>query len=649
MNREIQERRRLEEEKRKERDRRIKEENDRNINRLRQEQDISFFMKLLSKYTDEYKYEYLIKTLEALNENAIKEKYNTIKEACKGKRTLIENILYHENRKGISSDCLRKLTLLLLFYQQNSNRYDLVFKKFLEYDELKKLIFNILLDYGDNFGNSIKFENEKCYEEFVDYSLQIGKYAQSLKYRSNDVMQLNILFEKREEILNSYKVTFNKLNVYSDNAFNVIQKIIDFQNEKKNKFVFFQKSFWENYYIYYYRNIKKNLIDKLVELYNQFLSYIKLKGENNENDVFEYKETLATNIHDYIEKIIKEDIVVKNQLELLLKKDPYYIYDNDKREPEIFKDINILNLTKEEEIKYFQDINLEIIFSKNFKKFLDIIIEKIEEIKDFNFIIKLIIINEENNKIYYIDLLVERYSHFKDDELTDESFMNFLEKALEYKYTLSNILHLLENNLPRFKQNYKIYLQILVKYKHEEIQKLIANTSYQYLELKNFVALIGNIKEEEQNKGFFNNISENVITQEDFLQKENTKNLNLLTELMKNKLIPDSIYLERNTNMLDIIYNNLSNFKEKKKIYLNTILNEKEEIQKIYAERFQLFKLAQKDLDSKQKFNEIKQKYIQDKEDIEKAKKISFLLDLYYKDTFKEEIDKIKIIYTDYF
>ena len=36
-------------------------------------------------------YDYLTKTLEALNENAIKEKYNTIKEACKGNITLIKN------------------------------------------------------------------------------------------------------------------------------------------------------------------------------------------------------------------------------------------------------------------------------------------------------------------------------------------------------------------------------------------------------------------------------------------------------------------------------------------------------------------------------------------------------------------------------
>ena len=36
-------------------------------------------------------YDYLTKTLEALNENAIKEKYNTIKEVCKGNITLIKN------------------------------------------------------------------------------------------------------------------------------------------------------------------------------------------------------------------------------------------------------------------------------------------------------------------------------------------------------------------------------------------------------------------------------------------------------------------------------------------------------------------------------------------------------------------------------
>ena len=97
------------------------------------------------------------------------------------------------------------------------------------------------------------------------------------------------------------------------------------------------------------------------------------------------------------------------------------------------------------------------------------------------------------------------------------------------------------------------------------------------------------------------------------------------------------------------IYDKLTTYDEKKEIYLDTILNEKEEIQKIYIKRFELFKLVKDDkFDSELEFNKIKDKYMEVKEYIEKAYEISFLLSLYYKETIKDEIKKIYSIYNEY-
>ena len=151
------------------------------------------------------------------------------------------------------------------------------------------------------------------------------------------------------------------------------------------------------------------------------------------------------------------------------------------------------------------------------------------------------------------------------------------------------------------------------------------------------------IRYEEKRKG-------KPIRYEDFINKEETYNIQILTEIMNNKLIPESSYLDENKEQLIIIFEKLSTFDEKKKIYLDTILNEEEEIQKIFSERFKLFKLIKEEdkFDSKSEFLKIKEKYYKVKDYIEKAHKISLLLSLYFKETLKEEINKIRKIYIDY-
>ena len=157
------------------------------------------------------------------------------------------------------------------------------------------------------------------------------------------------------------------------------------------------------------------------------------------------------------------------------------------------------------------------------------------------------------------------------------------------------------------------------------------------------------MKNEEKKIDYFNNLSIKIIAYDDFFKLEASDNLKLLMKLIKKNLIPESNYLEKNKDILQTIYDKLIKYKETNSKYLDTIINEKKEIINIYSERFKLFKLIKgKKYDSKSEFNKVKEKYLEVKKYLKNAYKISNLLTLYYKKTFKKEIDEINNIYNVY-
>lgn len=168
----------------------------------------------------------------------------------------------------------------------------------------------------------------------MDYSLKNKKYLESLDYRSGDIIQLKILYAKREAIFNTNKIIDKilKLNEY-DRAHEIIQKIIKYEKNKQKKFVSFKRTFWENYFINSKINKDNiNKIPKLVEIYNLLLSYIDLG-----NDDTEFKEILAQRIHEIIIKRLEGIPIARNQLEILFKYDPYYTSSFYERNPEIIE------------------------------------------------------------------------------------------------------------------------------------------------------------------------------------------------------------------------------------------------------------------------------------------------------------------------
>ena len=626
------------------------EKNKNDINLFRKEQNIAFFLTLAERFLDDPVF--LVETLEALNEERVITNYQDFKDKTGGKIQIIREAIKTD---VLSQNCQTKLIMILLCNAKNEGNSDKIFENLIKInDSKKKLVFDILLNYSKAFGQDISFtlKEGKVYKEFVEYAIENDKYLESTDYRKNDIIQLKILNENREKIINTYdKIVFNKFNDYT-NAYELVQDLIKYEKEKRKKFIFFPKSFWENYTIYYINTeSENNKIDKLVKLYELLLSYIDL-GKDNSN----YKDILAEKINELIEKKIEDTAEVKEQLKLLFEVNPYYVYPSNKKNPKIFEKINILDL-KEEGLKYFQEKDMENIYKTNFKNFLEVIIGKIKKIQDVITINKIIKLKEENNKHEYINLLIQKYNSFIENELTEEineelkedSFLNLFGKILEYYPEIK--LKQLDDFLPKFGQKYQIYLKIFETFTKDEIKKEITILSIQNLELKVLIDLIKQFNK-EQKADYFNNLEQDiVICEKDFFEYEISDNLKLLMELIQNKLIPESIYLDKSIDKLNTIYEKLSTFNETKSRFLETIVNEEEAIQKKFLERFEIFKLNKGDkFEPETEFNKIKDKYLEVKGNLEKAYEISILLSFYYKNTesYMVEIDKIRNIYKDY-
>ena len=620
-------------------DERIREKNELDINSLKEKQNISLFLELLEKFY--YDKNYLSKIFDAIEENTLIKKFEILINNWKGNIQIIEDIL--NRNTNIEKSSVKKLALILLCYGKYNNTCNKVFKNLIQKNvDLKLIIFDILLGYSKIFENDIFIENHETYKEFVIFSIEKGKYSEVLDYQTDFNSKLIMLYEQKEKIFESGINIVIKTSQYCSEYFEIIKNLINYEKKVGKIFITFNKQFWDQCYTYYAINEdENNKIKKLNDLFKLLLVYINLGKKD-----LKYEKILLEKIHILVQNKIEKMAYPKDQIQFLLENDPLYIYNYD-RSPEIFQKINILDLQKKEDIEYFKNIPMEKIYLNSFPKYLEIIIKKISVIEDFISIINLTKINKEENREIYINLLFKRYSNFVSEELTEESFIFFLRKIIEY--TPNKKIKFLEEFLDKFNQNNTIYLKIQENFKkYNDIQKTIAILSFKNLEIFTLINLIKNIKEEKRSE-YFNYLSNSIITYEDFFEIEDSKNLKLLFEIVKNKLVHESIYIDKNKDILYTIYDKLISFDEKKSILSDTLLNEKEDIKKLFLKRFTLFKLIKDEkFDSVSEFNRIRENFIRVKQYIEKSYTIINILSFYYQKTLKEDIEKINNIYKIY-
>jgi hypothetical protein len=161
------------EERRLENERREREEENRknnNIHKLRESQDISYFITLINEFMKNNDGKYAVKALEALNEKEIIRKYRDISQTSQKNINIIEEAVFSGSIK--SKECIKKLLIILLLYEKErrgdfNDLFESCFQR-----SLNQIIFDILLHYDILFGNDIKFNNNyNNYKKFVICSL----------------------------------------------------------------------------------------------------------------------------------------------------------------------------------------------------------------------------------------------------------------------------------------------------------------------------------------------------------------------------------------------------------------------------------------------------------------------------------------------
>ena len=439
------------------------------IKKLKEEQDVQTFLELIYDLINNNKnVKYAKIALESLKEKTIISKYKIIKAALDKKNDIIEKVIKNYSQT-LKEDCLRKLLIIFLFCDKENNKdFDCVLEKFINHQKLKEILFNILIDYYKEFECILDLnKNINSYINFINYSLKEKnplKALKALNYFKYNLIQLQIPKKIMTDLYNIFvkkSIINTKLNEF-DELYEILKGFINYQTNKI--IIKLPKEFWDKYceYVFSIEKDKTEKISKLLKIYKLLLLYIELY--KLDKDIINCKKSLAEKIHELVEDKIKNDnIGVKDKLDFLFNKDPYYIYDNykEKRNPEIFDYINILDLNEKKDIDYFKKLNIENIYNNlfiSYHEFLKVIFQKVKNVEDFNIIIKLIQINLEKNKTIYIEILIDKYITFNDEDLSDESFKNFLDKVINYGKV--DQIKSIESIAKTFKS---IYIQIIIE------------------------------------------------------------------------------------------------------------------------------------------------------------------------------------------
>ena len=153
------------------------------------------FLELIEKFNHEF--EFLIKTLVVVNEDTLINAYKLFKNKFEAIINEIDTSFSNDYKP--SYKIKRKLLLIILFKSKYRNQCDKILYEFINrYYCDKNIIFDLLLDYSNEFGKYIHFSDIDNYKEFVEYSLELRKYKKTLDYMDTDIIQLQILDEKKK-------------------------------------------------------------------------------------------------------------------------------------------------------------------------------------------------------------------------------------------------------------------------------------------------------------------------------------------------------------------------------------------------------------------------------------------------------------------
>ena len=619
-----------------------------------------------------------------------------------------------------------------------------------------KNLYEILLTYKDHFKNPIS-QNLEFFNEFIIYTIEKNDFAtfeESLRYITDIETFISIIEKNKEKIFEKYnkeiikldelkfkKTSINKeiitekpesdtlsqtsSNMHEDkddkiymsvsqkknkNIFELIDNIkslIKFCNNKNTFLIYFTNNFWQ-YILNYFNEPKMDNIYicfKLRELFKDYKDLVlKIFAKKDEKYTIKKEANIYFDRDEFsiiLDQIIREynnnpDNHMTNieKLAFITKYNPYYI------EPKYSKKVDCsifdsfdLNIRDENVFYDFKKMNFEIIFKDNITDFIKKFMEKIKEIKDFGPVIKLINIDNIQDKDLYLKPLKIKFEYIIINEiglLTDDKlneaihitaeitkinyiyetnkkkldFINERIKTLDKRIIsliLIEIINIIFNNEEKDeneeeedenniienenKIGYKDYKEIDYNGMKEFIFEEFSNKITSKENIDNILNLIECLdKIDKKNKKEDNKLlneflkklfSKNLFTKEEFFSEQKNLKILLLYKLYK-KVNLQKIIKDFYEKLLDNIQKDIEGNIKKSK--LEEFLKNEDSLVK---KRLELIKLIIPGFNPKEKYIELKKTNDNINKDIKLLIDIKDNIKLYFQDFYQEIIQKI--------
>ena len=543
----------------------------------------------------------------------------------------------------------------------------------------------------------LKIGNEETIE--IEYKIGDDIYKISFSIKSN-FFYYDVSIKKRDvyidilppEDINQNAISYyNKLQIFLDalnknKETNKIEKLykeaISLYKKKKdfNLLIFLFLQIYEN------NNLCSKLLDtfkdikvlenikidkslfKYLEKFNQIFCNVDIK--TNGYDPNELYGIILCYLYFYDldnKYLSKNKETNSKKLAMIAQFNPYFnIEDEDDKKRYVnYKDTSIfdyINFAETDEgfIKAFRALKFEEVFKENIKSYLIKMVSKIENIETFGIIMKLINLENKQDKIKeYYDLLKDKYNYIineiellKEEKLTKaiEILCEFITKI----FLNEKNCNFIENNIEKLDNNIKslIYNE-LIKKNNDEKFKVMKDYIFSYFiknldDADNIIKLIGNLSSEKDKKRFFKELIEQCkFKKEEFYFDHGNKKIKLLSDLNeKLKEINDEkegnifklgkeLLGDELDSILDGIRKDLdSNESSKNKIEEILQFKDKEKNREEIIKKLGLIKIIINDYNPEEIYNRLNEKIEKMNDIVDRLNFIKKSLSIFHKDKF---------------
>ena len=392
----------------------------------------------------------------------------------------------------------------------------------------------------------------------------------------------------------------------------------------------------------------------------------------------EFGYILNKNVKEYLSKNKETN---SKKLAMIAQFNPYFnIEDEDDKKRYVnYKDTSIfdyINFAETDEgfIKAFRALKFEEVFKENIKSYLIKMVSKIENIETFGIIMKIINLENNQDKIKeYYDLLKDKYNYIideiellKEEKLT-KAIIEILCEFITKIFLNEKSCNFIKNNIEKLDNSIKslIYNELIKKNKDEKFKEM-KDYIFSYFiknldDADNIIKLIGNLSSEKDKKQFFKELIEQCkFKKEEFYFDHGNKKIKLLSDLNeKLKEINDEkegnifklgkeLLGDELDSILDGIRKDLdSNEFSKNKIEEILQFKDKEKNREEIIKKLGLIKIIINDYNPEEIYNKLKEKIEKMNDIVDRLNFIKNSLSIFHKVTFRDEINNIAKIIED--